>query len=107
MLSADDNPALKSPEKNEIDTTKVHPSKVEKAPEGVKSRVFKQNFRKSNICSRIFYTYGNPLINAVIANGWSMTEDMIEDMTKQEGETEMYTKKLMDAYEANLKKRKA
>lgn len=45
------------------------------------------------------YTHANPLINAVIANDYKMTEDMIEDMTKKEGETQMYTKMLMDNYE--------
>lgn len=86
------------------DVAKAHAARAEKAPAGVQVPVFRKNYRRSNCCSRILYSHGNPLIDAVIANDYKMKEDMIEDMTRQDGETERNTKQLMEGYERNLKK---
>ena len=56
---------------------------------------FRKNYRKANCCSRIFFTYAWNLIGDMRKNNGKMTEEMIEDMTNQDGETEMYIERFL------------
>lgn len=46
------------------------------------------DFRKANICSKLFYNYAWVVIKAVNDNGGAVKEDMILDLTEKDGETE-------------------
>ena len=59
---------------------------------------FKQNYRRANCCTKILYLHGNPLISAVHANDRVMKEEMIEDMTERDGETEACTRRLIENF---------
>lgn len=82
------------------DIKELRKAKYEIEPEKPKA-VFLDNFRRANWCSRITYSYSWPLINSIIKNDGKMTEEMIEDMTKTDGETEAIVK----SFEENIKKR--
>ena len=48
---------------------------------------FKNNYKRSGCCGRLFYSYIWPLIKAVRENNWEMKEEMIEDMRLSDDET--------------------
>ena len=57
-------------------------------PELIKKKIpFRTNYKDANCCGRLYYGYVRELIESVTANGGSMNEEMIEDMTLSEGET--------------------
>ena len=56
---------------------------------------FRKNYRKANCCSRIFFTYAWNLIGDMRKNNGKMTEEMIEDMTSTDGETEVFVQKFL------------
>ena len=56
---------------------------------------FTQHYRKANCCSRATYTYCMPLIQAIKDNKLSMKEEMIIDMTEEDGETAKIVDRLL------------
>ena len=44
------------------------------------NNAFQTNYRKTNLCGRLFFTYATPLINAIRGNNYKMDQSMIEDM---------------------------
>ena len=82
------------PAKVDIQPTK--PGQVEPISSVGKPKIpFRKNYKKSNCCSRIFYNYSWVLISSMIQNDGKMTEDMIEDMTLTENETEVYIERFL------------
>lgn len=78
------------------------------SPEGAKKHQFRQSLRKAGCCSKLYFSYCWPLISSMNANEGKMTEEMIEDMSSKDGETERYVAKFFDhleGYESDLKKR--
>jgi len=67
---------------------------VKKAPS------FKNYYRKSNVCTRLFYSYLTPLVDGIKKNG-KLEDGDIVDMTKTDGETQ----KSIEYFLGNLKKR--
>jgi len=65
---------------------------------------FRRSYRNSSRCSRLTYRYTSVLIDSVKANSNTMTEDMIEDMCLRDGETDMYTQRLLKNIELQQKK---
>jgi hypothetical protein len=46
----------------------------------------------------MFYSWGWNLLGSMIKNNGKMTEEMIEDMTLQEGETELYIQRFLEHF---------
>jgi ABC-type multidrug transport system fused ATPase/permease subunit len=67
--------------------------KVEEDPEEVQ---FVKTYRNAGFFSRLFYAYGDVLINTIQGNDYKMTEAMIEDMTDVDGETEKMVKQFQE-----------
>ena len=83
------------------DTPKVEA--VEKS-----NQKFKQSYRKSGCCSRFYFSYCWTLIDSMNKNDGKMTEEMIEDMSLDDGETKLLVEKLFSNlayYEEDLNKR--
>lgn len=70
---------------------------------GSKPPVFRHSYRNASCCSRLFYCYIWKLISSISANDNKMTEDMLEDMTLKDGETEG----LVEDFLGHLEKRVA
>jgi len=51
---------------------------------------FKKNLRHYSCCTRLLFMHADPFVSQVTSNGGTMTEDMIEDVNVEEGETERY-----------------
>ena len=64
---------------------------------------FEKSFKRANCCSKITYSYAWKLIDAIQKNDIKMTEEMIEDMTTEQFETENWVQKFLN----NLKKRES
>jgi len=62
---------------------------------------FLQNFRSSNIFSRVFFNYGTPMIEMMQKNNNNMKEDMIIEMTQDDKHDE----ELLQRFMANLERR--
>ena len=62
---------------------------------------FETSYKKANFFSKLFFHYAGVLIKSIRANDMKMTEEMIEDMTLEDDETEKLTNKFI----ANLKAR--
>jgi len=62
----------------------------------------KEDFRKANCCSRLFFCYAWPLISSVNKNKGTMEDKMLIDMKDTEDETLLLTKKFEEKVEKAL-----
>jgi ABC-type multidrug transport system fused ATPase/permease subunit len=76
--------------------TKVSPDSKQKIP-------FRGNYKKANCCNRMFYNYSWNLIASMRDNNNKMEEEMIEDMTLTDNETEAYIERFLE----NIRSREA
>jgi hypothetical protein len=62
---------------------------------------FKQTYRNTSFCGRLFFTYSNPFIASINANKGEMKLEMAEDLNEAEGETT----KMVARFTADLNRR--
>ena len=90
-----------TPIKKEIELDPIHlvHTDNDEADDGKKME-FQKNYRKAGCCSKVFFMYGNRLVNAIQKNdGKGMTEEMIESMTITDDETEQYVSRFLKELE--------